>query len=361
VRAFVSAVTDTELRFVVPWVNQGGDLPIELRVPASENVGRGTLAVASPPDAVDFRFAVEPLDVPRSPQAVLSTGLGPAFVLATSGRRSAAERALEAQRRLNEAAGPLKASRDVTFEVRDLETNPSLGLAGRPETILEVTEEDAAAYNEDWTRLGGQGGRVTRERLALWWQALARDLVLLLVRGERPRHAVALAREGRVLSDVFDAAQRTGRFGVPWAVVASAKAPMIAAIRTLALRVPATVRGVVPEPTTGAASTPRPAPAGPLRLEGVWVGSELEGGRRRFLTVSFRGRGGSFTYEGGISVSMPLLSVEQPGRDRVRFTVEESGGRRFYDAEWDGRKLMGRISSGRDLRGDVGAFELTRR
>ena len=84
-----------------------------------------------------------------------------------------------------------------------------IGLAGQPEPLLEVSEEDAAAYNEDWTGLRGRGGPVTRARLARWWEALGRDIVLITVRGQAPQNAAALAPEGRVLGQLFESAQRS--------------------------------------------------------------------------------------------------------------------------------------------------------
>ncbi len=367
-RAFVSAVAPGELKFVVPWVpGNGGDVPVELRVPDSENKGEATLSLAAPPDPVDFRFVVEPLEVvAASPHAVLSTALGPAFVLATSGTRSAAERATEAVRRLNDAAVLLKASHDLNFEVRNVETTPILCLVGSPETLLEVTDADAAAYNEDWTKTGGRGGAVTRARLALWWQAVARDLVLLLVRGEKPQYAAALAPEGRVLGDVFETAKKSGRFGVPRDVAAAVKPPVVAALKTLALRVPAQVvapAGTAPAPTAVAATT-APAAASPtaaatpFRLEGVWTGTVLEGGTRRYVTATFSGRSGSLSFEGAVSVSVPLFGLEAQ-RDGARFGLEYRGGNRYYSGKWDGHKLAGRISSDAAGRVDVGAFELS--
>jgi len=370
-RAFVASVSGGEMKVVVPWTTgNGGEAQVELRVPESDNKAEATLTVRPAPDPVDFRFAVEPLEaVAASPHAVLSTGLGPAFVLATSGTHSAADRALEAQRRLNDAAVLIKASRDVNFEVRNIETAPILALTGRPETLLEVADEDAAAYNEDWTKLGGKGGPVTRARLALWWQAIARDLVLLLVRGEKPQYAAALAPEGRVLADLFDVARKTGRFGVPRDVAAAVKPPVIAALRVLALRVPAQVlapAGTAPAPSavaspaTASAAATAPSPVAPFHLEGVWVGTVLEGGTRRYVTVTFHGRGGSLSFEGGVSMSVPLFGVDLQ-RDGVRFGLEYRGGNRYYNGKWDGRKITGRISTDPAGRGDAGAFELSPR
>jgi hypothetical protein len=132
----------------------------------------------------------------------------------------------------------------------------------------------------------------------------------------------------------------------------------------VALRVPTTVTVEVP-PAAGAgaavAETPTPPPeprAGPLRLEGTWTGTENEGGRRRYVTVTFRRDYGSIAYEGGLTLTVPFLELERRGRDRVRFTIQIRGGIRHYLGSWDGETLSGNISrdeAGRDV---VGTFEL---
>jgi hypothetical protein len=186
-RALVTSAIDSEVRVVAPFTAIDGSGGLTLRVPGSENVAQAPLTVLPSSDTVDFRFAAQPFDaVPGRDHAVLWTGVGPAFVLAASSGRSAADRAFDAQRRLNEAGTILKASRDVDIELRNPDTSPALALTGKSEVLFEVTEEDVAAYNEDWTGLKGRGGAVTRARLAQWWTAVARDLVLILVRGAKP-------------------------------------------------------------------------------------------------------------------------------------------------------------------------------
>jgi hypothetical protein len=356
--ALVASAFDTELKAVVPRAPGGGPRPLELRVAGSDNVGRSTLTVAPPPEGIDFHFVAEPFDLARGRDyAVLWTGLGPAFVLADAGGRSAAERAVEAQRRLNEAAVLLKASRTQEIELRDAKTRPVLALAGRPDVLLEVTDEDAAAYAEDWTGLRGRGGPVTRYRLARWWEAVARDMLLMLVRGEKPKHAAALAPEGRVLGDVFDAARKTGYFGVPYPVVADARPATREALRTLAYRVPASVKGLAgAEPSVAAASGPPP-----LKLEGTWTGSENEGGLRRWLTLRFRPSGGNISYEGTVTLTVPILTVEPLPKSAVRFGVQFRGGLRYYVGQWDGEVLSGKISSDPAGTQPIGTFELRSR
>jgi hypothetical protein len=358
VGALVVSALDNELKAIVPWAPTG-DAPLELRVPRSENVGTASMTVAPRPDPLEFRFVAGPIrDDPSHDHAVLATGLGPAFVLSASGGRSAADRAYEAQQRLTEAAVALKASLTADFEVRDLDGDPALGLTGRAEPLLEVTAEDAAAYNEDWTGLRGKGGTVTRARLALWWGAVARDLVLLLIRGERPHFAVELAPEGKVLGQVSDAARKTGRFGLPLEVVEKAPAGWREPLRVLALRVPLSVKG----PAGETAETPpaQATPGGPLRLEGIWSGSETEGGTVKYVTVTFTKDGGTLTYERALTMSVPIENV-QPQKAAVRFSAKSGSRIAWYLGKWDGLKLRGTIHADSPTGVQTGAFELDRK
>ena len=349
VKALVAAAAEAELSFVVPF-GAGGETPVELRVPGSENVGQSNLMLAAPSDPVEFRFTAEPVEgASPAERAAVGTALGPVFVLAAADGKSAAARAVEAVKRLNAAAGPLKASREADIVARGLEGNPVLGLAGGNDALLEVTAEDAQAYYE---RQGGRGTVVTPGRLALWWEAIARDLVVLLVRGEKPARAAALAAEGRVLGDVCEAARKTGVFGVARSVVAAAKPGTLAGMRSLALRVPSSV----PAPAAAASA----AGIAPLSLEREWSGFEVDDGAKKYLTVVFKGRSGTFAYEGGVSVTLPLWGVEVQ-KNVVRFGVEAGGRRRHYAAQWDGTRLSGTISTQAGSKGDLGNFELNPR
>ena len=58
---------------------------------------------------------------------------------------------------------------------------------------------------------------------------------------------------------------------------------------------------------------------------------------------------------------MPLLTLEQPRRDQVRFSVQIRGGVRHYAAKWDGEALAGSISTDAAGRNVVATFELRRR
>jgi hypothetical protein len=357
-RALIVSALDDELKVVVPRVPVGPEArPLQVRVAGSENVGQATLQVPSPPEMADFRFVAEPFDAAYGKtHAVLATALGPAFVLAASGGRSAADRAVEGQRRLNEAILVLR-SGALNFEVRTPDTTPALALAGRPELILEVTEEDAAAYNEDWTGLRGRGGAVSRTRLARWWEAVARDLVLILVRNERPQFAAALAPEGRVLAEVFQAGQKAAGNGLPTQVLAAMRPATREALRLVAFRVPPAVPGV--QGPSSVAVAPAAAVAAPLQLEGTWGGAEIEEGLRRDVTVTFKADSGSVSYEGMVTLTVPLLTLEQPQNNAVRFSLQYRGGIRYYNGRWDGQTLAGAIS--RDPAGTEGVATFTLR
>jgi hypothetical protein len=362
--ALVVAATGDSLQFVVPRLGAGESTrAVEVRVPGSTSVGQAQLALAPGAAAVDFRFIAEPfVPAPGRVYALLATELGPAFVLAASGGRTAGERAVAAAERLNAAAQPLRTTVGLTLEARGLESNPVIGLVGHPEALLEVSEEDAAAYDEDWTGLRGRGGPVTRARLARWWEALGRDLVLMTIRSQPPTNAAALAPEGRVLAQLFELAQKSGAAGVPRQLVDDARAPVKDGLRLLGLRVPPTVTAAAAAAAAAAGAAPTPAATPPpLQLEGSWGGNQVEQGLRTYLSVTFRGSGGNVAYEGGITFTVPMLTVEKPRRDQVRFSVQIRGGFRHYTGQWDGEAITGNVTTDGAGKNVVGTFELRRR
>lgn len=350
--ALILSATDSELVVVVPWGSGSGTVALSVRVSGLEPVGEGRVQLPPPTSNVDFRFAAEPLEeAPDGTLAAVATELGPAFVLAASGGRSAAQRAHAAAQQLNQAAVALKASLSAELEVR-FGKPPALGLRGRPEALLSASEEDAAAYS--------QAGRrpVSAARLAAWWTAVARDLVLLLVRSERPHFAGDLATEGRALVEAFQAGRRAAPWGLARETVEGR--PLRAALRALALRVPASV----PEPALNAPGAPASAAgaaSAELKLEGAWGGREQVPEGRRLIGVTFDRRGGTFTLEGGLTLSVPLLSITRPQRDSVRFSLQLGGGVRYYSGRWDGARIQGSVSADAAGREPLGSFELVPR
>lgn len=355
-RALVTSASGGELKVVVPRA-AAGDAVVEIRVPGVENVGQSKVTVAAGPDPIDFRFVAEPFeDAAGHDHALLATGLGPAFVLSASGGRSAAERAFEAARRLSEAGAALKGAADGGIRARGLDGSPSLVVAGRDTPLLEVTLDDAAAYEEDWTGLKGRGGPVSPARVAVWWEAVARDLVLLLVRGDKPHFAADLAPEGRVFADLHPLARKAVAAGVPRQIVAEARPQVRDALRTVGLRIPVSVKG----PASAIAAGPdegAPAAPGALKLEGRWSGSETESGRVTYIVASFAGAGGTFTHERALSVTQPLRAVEQQ-KGLVRFSVQTGAGPRYYQGRWDGQKVSGTVSVDPGGRTTIATFEL---
>lgn len=359
--ALVVAATESELKVVVPWATPG-EGSVEVRVLGVENPGRRSLTVKDPGPIVPFRLVAVPwVDQPGHDHAALATALGPAFVLSGSGGRSAAERAFEAQGRFDAAAVPLRSTLGLELAEKGLESNPVVGLQGRPEVVLEVTAEDAAGYDEDWTGLKGRGGPVTRGRLARWWGAVARDLATLLVRDEQPRAAAALAAEGRVLGEVYAAARKTGAAGVPFSVVTGAKPALLQSLRVLAARVPAAVAEPVMATATGPGPGAAPgAPEGPaVEFRGGWTGFEVVEDMRKYVSLDVRGNGGTFRYEGALGLTVPLQGVQNQ-KGVIRFSIRlGKGGTRYYAGRWDGSKLTGLIFTDPAGKNRVGEFELT--
>ena len=342
------------LEFVVPRAI-AGEGTIAITVAGSTHVGQEEMSISALPEPVGFQFVAEPFeDVPGHEHAAVATGLGPAFILTAAKGKSAAERAYEAQKRFNDAAQVLRSTRTAEIRAR-YEPAPVVYLVTRDTVLLDVTDADAEAYNEDWTHRRVKGARVTAARLATWWEAVARDLVLLLLRGEKPQYAQALAPEGKVLADLHDAARRSAAVGVPSTLLAEAKAPMREALRAVALHVPATVGAPV---THADGSVPAGADGAPaLKLDGSWRGNETENGVRKPINILFHGGTGSLTYERALSMTVAVLAVQQQ-KDVVRFEVRTGAGIRFYRGKWDRGRITGKLTSDPEGRTEMGTFEL---
>ena len=240
--ALVVGASEGAVDVMVPAEAPAGEVPVEVRVQGYPDPGTAGLTVNPPADPIELRFAAEPyVDGSGRVRAAISSGLGPAFVLSASAGRSAAERAAEAVGRLNAAATALKAAGEAGVEVRGAGPTSAIALTGAREALLEVTDEDAAAYQAEAAAQRLRAPRVTRGRLAAWWAALLNDLVLALGRGERPRQAAALAPEGRALGELFDLATRGGAPGIMRSGLAAARPALRDSLRSLGLRVPASV------------------------------------------------------------------------------------------------------------------------
>jgi hypothetical protein len=165
-----------------------------------------------------------------------------------------------------------------------------------------------------------------------------------------------------VLADLHPLARKAVTVGVPRQVIAEARPPVREALRTIGLRIPASVK----EPSAAApggtgqpagAATAAPAAGPVLRLDGRWSGSETDSGRLTYITAVFAGTGGTFTYERALSVTQPLLGVVQQ-KGAVRFSVQTGAGPRYYQGKWDGQKVTGTVSVDPGGKTTVGTFEL---
>ncbi len=357
--ALLLSAAEGSLRLVVPRAEPGAT-QLHVALSATGQANQADLTVTgAPADTVDFHFVAEPLEGDPT-RAVLVTDLGPAFVLSTAGGQSAANRALEAQKRLNAAAGPLKAALEADLETRDFASGrPSVALKGQAAALLEVTPEDAAGYDQDWTGLGARLKPATPGRLAVWWTAVARDLVLVLLRNAPPQHAAALAPEGRVLAELQAAARKQAHWGVPRQLVGQAKPPLLAGLRLLGLRLPPSVPEPAGSPAAAQASAAEKALQS-FKLEGEWRGRETVPEGSRYITLYFQGKTGTFELASGPGVGFPLTQLEQPQKGAVRFSIFVGGGLRTYSGRFDGQKLAGSISAGPGG-ASLGTFELVPR
>jgi hypothetical protein len=129
-------------------------------------------------------------------------------------------------------------------------------------------------------------------------------------------------------------------------------------LRVLALRVPVSIKG----PAAAAAEAPaaEAAPGGPLKLEGIWSGSELESGTRKYVTVTFTKDGGTLTYERALTMSVPIENVK-PQKAAVQFSAKSGSRISWYVGKWDGVKLRGTVHADTDAGLETGTFELERK
>ena len=157
---------------------------------------------------------------------------------------------------------------------------PALGLDGQPPSRCSRSPRRTRPRT---TRTGpalrGKGGPVTRARLALWWGAVARDLVLLLSAARGRSLAASWHPRAACCGRWATPRARRGKFGLPLEVVDEgarglrARAPARAGAARAGRGQGAGRRAAAAPPTRR-----RPPPGGPLRLEGIWSGSETDGG-----------------------------------------------------------------------------------
>ena len=274
----------------------------------------------------------------------VSTELGPVLLLSGKAEASStAERARLVAERLT-ALVTTASSRPVQLELKD---SPALSVAAAGNTIVAVTEADAAGYEKSWDP-ALRGGSASSRRVAAYWTALLQDYLLLFVQRDRPYHVLELSPRGEVLTQLYqEAVQRAGvGGGVPLRLVSPLDPPIAEALRRLAIALPGE------RPASGAAA-----------IVGRWDGSITEpGGGRRAVEVRFtQGRSGPggtlITRAGGITGELPLRSIRYEG-GTLRFVLDWGGLPRHFRGTFEGARIEGTLHASASSRDELGRLEL---
>jgi hypothetical protein len=277
--------------------------------------------------------------------AFVSTDLAPVIVLGgpETEVEATAARAVAVASALNELA-EAAAGKAPVFEVRD-QPETSVGVPGREGPVVTVTAEDAAAYELSFEP-GLKGKRPSVRGLAAYWAALFQDYFTVFVQKQRPVAVLALSPRGRVLSEIYSAAQRTpGAAGVPNSVVRPLSSSMARALREMALLLPAEKESRLT-----------------VAIEGLWTGTMEEGSsgakgiKARFTQKDGRLGGTVTTQSGKVTLDTPIRDVTFR-KNEVRFTVDILGSARVFTGTVQGGTLSGTIAKGADKA--AGRFTLT--
>ena len=275
VPALVLSAAEDALKVVVPRVGPGEAARAARGAGARIGAAWAWRSCRSPrpPTPSSSAFVAEPFTaIPGRPHAVLATGLGPAFVLAASGGRTAAARAVEAAGRLNAAAQALRTTVGLNLEARQLDVEPGprprrpAGRAprGRPRRTRRPTTRTgrgcAAAADPSRARASRGGGRRSGATSCCSPSAASG-------RSSRPRSR----RKGAC------SASSSTRRSAPAVPACRARSwtrrvrRSRDGLRLLALRVPASVTAPVAAPAAAPAALPAAAatpPAGPPAARG---------------------------------------------------------------------------------------------
>ncbi len=336
--ALILAASETELTVVAP-AAVSNDFQVSAQVHVKANG-----AISSSPvmfthlrqsaSTFPLRFyAAAVLAHPRF--AFVSTDLGPAIVLGggETDVETTAARAVEVAATLNKLAGEAKATH-LVFEVRQ-QPETAVAVQGREPPILQATSEDALAYELPFEP-GVKAKRPSVRGLAAYWAALLQDYFSVFVEKQRPVAVLALSPRGRVLSEIYSAAQRVpGAVGVPLSVVRPLTSSMAKALRDLALVLPADKESRLT-----------------VAVEGLWRGTMEETAGARTIEILFEQKGGRLG--GTLTTSAGKVALKTPMRDvsfqknEVRFTVDISGSARVFTGNVQGGTLAGTIARGSD-------------
>jgi hypothetical protein len=336
--ALILAASETELTVVAPSA-ASADFQVTNQVHVKANG-----AISSSPvmfthlrqSATTFPLRFYAASVLAHPQfAFVSTDLGPVLLLggAETDVEATAARAAQVAATLNKLAAEA-ASTHLVFEVRQ-QPETAVAVQGREAPIVSATAEDAIAYELPFEP-GVKAKRPSVRGLAAYWAALLQDYFAVFVEKQRPVSVLAVSPRGRVLSEIYSAAQRVpAATGVPLSVVRPLSLSMGKALRDLALILPA-------DKESRAA----------VAVEGLWKGSMEESAGVKAIEVLFENKGGRLT--GTLTTSAGKVALKTPMREvsfqknEVRFTVDISGSARVFTGSVQGGSLAGTIARGSD-------------
>jgi hypothetical protein len=337
--ALILAASETELTVVAPAaVTQPAQVTTQVHVKANGAISSSPVTFTHlRPSASFFNLRFYAVAVLAHPQfAFVSTDLAPVIVLGggETDVEATAARAVEVATTLNRLVDEA-ATKPPVFEVRN-QPETAVGVQGQPAPIVTVTAEDAAAYELPFEP-GVKGKRPSVKGLAVYWAALFQDYFALFVQKQRPLAVLALSPRGRVLADIYAAAQRVpGATGVPMSVVRPLSPSMAKALRDMVLLLPAEKESRVT-----------------VAVEGLWTGTMEEGtGGVKTIQVRFQqkdGRlGGTLTTRAGKVELNTVLRDVTFQKNEVRFSVEISGSPRTFTGTVQGGVLSGTIAKGSD-------------
>jgi hypothetical protein len=171
-------------------------------------------------------------------QATVGTEIAPLLLLSwKDDSRSVAERALRVAAALSAAVDRARVGQAVTFEARE---QPTIGvaLAGAPDLLVQVTPQDAAAY-ETPPGLPARGAPPTPIALARHWAALLNDTLVIGTSSGKPEATAGLTpAAGAAFAQLRAALPWQYGIGLSSARVAALPADLKRRVREVAFRVP---------------------------------------------------------------------------------------------------------------------------
>jgi hypothetical protein len=299
---------------------------------AGKSAGRAFLVTRpSSGSYVPHFFAAPVPDHPSHDHIFVANELAPFFLLTgKADAPSTIERALGVAKALNSLLSQSRTSLPQ-FEIRE-KPIVALAVAGSPASLVTVTPEDAAAYDEGWGVPSSHGKR-TPQALAAFWMALLQDETSLFVLHQRPTRLMAVTARGKILSDLFSEAAHRGSSddGVPMSLLSPFQT-VSKQFRDLALI-----------PGEGGTAT--------AALEGTWSGTwDDTGSGTKDITVRFSVKGAKLdasltTTAGGLAMDVPLTGVSFD-KDVVRFVFASGGQERHFSGTLEGNGLAGTVQIG---------------